>query len=50
MSASNTHQRGESTSQFGKIWIYSLSERKSTRINKDDPIPEGWIKGRKMFK
>lgn len=50
MSASNTHQRGESNSQFGKIWIYSLSERKSTRINKDDPIPEGWIKGRKMFK
>lgn len=44
------HQKGEKNSQFGKMWIHSLEERKSTRINKNDPIPKGWIKGRKMFK
>ncbi|AZU98596.1 putative GIY-YIG family Seg-like homing endonuclease [Acinetobacter phage AbTZA1] len=44
------HQQGEKNSQFGKMWIHSLELRKSTRINKDEPIPEGWNKGRKMFK
>ncbi|QQM13881.1 SegB-like homing endonuclease [Acinetobacter phage Morttis] len=44
------HQQGEKNSQFGKMWIHSLELRKSTRINKTDPIPEGWNKGRKMFK
>lgn len=44
------HQKGSKNSQFGKMWIHSLSERKSIRINKNDPIPNGWIKGRKMFK
>lgn len=44
------HQQGEKNSQFGKMWIHSLELRKSTRINKNDPIPEGWNKGRKMFK
>lgn len=43
------HQQGEKNSQFGKMWIHSIKERKSTRINKNDPIPEGWTKGRKMF-
>lgn len=44
------HQKGSKNSQFGKMWIHSLEEKKSTRINKNDPIPDGWIKGRKMFK
>lgn len=44
------NQKGEKNSQFGKMWIHSLEERKSTRIDKNDPIPEGWIKGRKTFK
>lgn len=34
--------------QYGKMWIYSLEEQISKRINKDDPIPEGWLKGRKI--
>lgn len=41
---------GEKNSQFGKMWIHSLEERKSTRINNNEPIPNGWKKGRKMFK
>lgn len=44
------HQQGEKNSQFGKMWIHSLEERKSKRINNNEPIPTGWIKGRKMFK
>ena len=44
------HQQGEKNSQFGKMWIHSLEERKSKRINNNEPIPSGWIKGRKMFK
>ncbi|EQA7786718.1 hypothetical protein ACX818_001309 [Acinetobacter baumannii] len=44
------HQQGEKNSQFGKMWIHNLELKKSTRINKNDPIPEGWNKGRKMFK
>ncbi len=39
---------GVGNSQYGKMWIYSLTERKSIRINKDAPVPDGWHKGRKM--
>jgi hypothetical protein len=42
------HQQGEKNSQYGKRWIYSLEEQRSTRIGKDDPLPEGWLEGRKM--
>lgn len=45
-----TDRTGEKNSQFGKMWIHSLEERKSTRINNNEPIPTGWLKGRKMFK
>jgi hypothetical protein len=41
------HQQGEKNSQFGSRWIYSLSEEKSKKILKSDPIPEGWLLGRK---
>lgn len=44
------HQKGEKNSQFGKMWIYSETEKKSVRINKNEPIPNGWNKGRRMFK
>ena len=35
-------------SQYGSMWIYSLEEQRSIKIKKDDVIPEGWCKGRKM--
>lgn len=44
------HQQGEKNSQYGTMWIYSIDEQKSIRINKNNLIPNGWKKGRKMFK
>lgn len=35
-------------SQYGTRWIHSLTEQRSMKIKKDDPIPEGWLAGRKM--
>ena len=48
ISKSNTHQKGSNNSQYGMMWIYSLEEKISKRISKDEIIPEGWYKGRKM--
>ena len=42
------HGVKEKNSQFGKQWIYNNSLKICKRINKEDPIPEGWSKGRKM--
>lgn len=38
------HQQGTSNSQYGKYWITNGTDSK--KIKKDDPIPEGWKKGR----
>ena len=48
MSKSNTHMKGSNNSQYGTMWIHSLEEKISKRIKKDEIIPEGWYKGRKM--
>jgi hypothetical protein len=37
------HQKGEKNSQFGTMWITTGVENK--KIKKDEPIPEGWVKG-----
>jgi hypothetical protein len=42
------HQQGEKNSMYGKRWIHSLTEKRSTTIDKGDPLPEGWLEGRKM--
>ena len=39
---------GKENPQYGTIWIYSLEEKVSKRINKNDAIPDGWYKGRKI--
>lgn len=44
------HQKGEKNSQFGKMWIYSLELKQSKRIYNHEKIPNGWVKGRKIFK
>lgn len=41
-------QSAENNSQYGTQWIYSPLEKKNKKIKICDPIPEGWIKGRKM--
>ena len=46
--ANSKRQSGKNNNQYGKMWIYSDIERKCTRIPKDQPIPRGWIKGRKI--
>lgn len=45
---SKVHQRGKGNSQYGTMWIHSLEEKRNMKIGKDEQIPEGWIKGRKM--
>ena len=35
-------------SQYGTRWIHSLEEKRSRKIKKDDPLPAGWIEGRKI--
>lgn len=41
-------QKGSNNSQYGTMWIHSLEEKISKRIKKDEKIPDGWHKGRKM--
>ena len=40
------HQKGEKNSQFGTMWITNGTENK--KIDKNEPIPDGWLKGRKI--
>jgi hypothetical protein len=46
--ANAAHQRGERNSMYGKQWIYNIELKESKRIDKNEPIPQGWLKGRKM--
>lgn len=45
---SSMHQRGSGNSQYGTRWIHSCLEKKSVKISKSDPLPEGWSEGRKI--
>ena len=42
--ANSKLQKGSKNSQYGTIWI--TNEKDSTKIKKDDMIPEGWRRGR----
>lgn len=42
------HQKGNKNSQFGTMWIYCQETKENKKILKTDPIPEGWVKGRKI--
>lgn len=49
--ANSIKQNGEKNSQYGTCWIYSLKEKKSIKIKKDDLmkyIKNGWFKGRRL--
>lgn len=41
-------QRGSGNSQYGTRWIHSVELKQSKRIKKTDPLPEGWVEGRKL--
>lgn len=36
----------DKNSQYGTMWIHSIYEKRSIKINKSEMIPEGWYKGR----
>ena len=40
------HQQGEKNSQYGSMWITNGTKEGSYKINKNEPIPEGYRKGR----
>ena len=40
------HQQGEKNSNYGKMWITDGTKEGSYTINKGDPIPEGFRRGR----
>jgi hypothetical protein len=43
------HQQGEKNSQYGKMWITNGTKEGTYRINKGEPIPEGYWKGRVCY-
>lgn len=45
---SDADRTGEKNSQFGMQWVYNTLLKECKRIGKDELIPEGWSKGRKM--
>ena len=45
---SSVHQSGDGNSQHGTKWIYSLEEKISKKIRKDQTVPPCWVEGRKM--
>lgn len=47
-SANSVRQSGSGNSQYNTMWIYNLELKISKKINKDDIIPDGWNKGRKL--
>ena len=48
--ATSKHQRGKGNSQYGTVWIYSLTEqinRKIKREELEEYIDAGWVRGRR---
>ena len=41
-------QTGEKNSQYGTRWIHNVIEKKSSKIQKNLPLPFGWTEGRKI--
>lgn len=37
---------GENNSRYGSHWMYNLETFEQKSFSKDQPIPEGWVKGR----
>lgn len=44
------HSKGEKNPCYGKVWISNTAECRSTRINKFDPLPDGWVYGRQFIR
>lgn len=48
MSEKGKLRTGDKNSQFGTMWIMNSESGESKKIKKDDRIPDGWVKGRKI--
>ena len=46
--ANSIKQNGSKNSQYGTRWIHSLEEQRNRKIKKTEPIPDGWLSGRKL--
>lgn len=46
--ANSVHQSGSKNSQFDTRWIHSMKLKQSKKIKKEEPLPEGWLEGRKL--
>jgi len=44
------HQAGLNNSQYGRYWISNIETKEIRRINKDNLIPVGWVRGKKGHK
>lgn len=43
-------QKGKGNSQYGTMWISNIKLKEIKKIHKNDPIPEGWVKGMNVWK
>ena len=43
------HSQGEKNSQFGRIWISNTLTKEVKRITINDPVPTGWVRGKKGY-
>ena len=41
---------GEKNGSYGTMWICNIELKENKKISKDEPIPQGWIKGRNKWK
>lgn len=39
-------QTGKSNSQYGTMWVYNPTSKENKKINKNDQIEDGWLKGK----
>jgi len=46
--AMSESQSGNGNSQFGTRWIHNNTIKESTKVGKDEPLPDGWHEGRKF--
>lgn len=42
--------KGAGNTQYGTIWINKVGTTENKKISKDEPIPDGWQRGRKINK
>lgn len=41
---------GKGNTQYGTMWINKIGTTENRKIKKNEPIPKGWVKGRRLTK